>query len=160
MTGCGGTRLFFGPDISRQSNALNTDNLSIDFTGKLDLGQLSLRLIAGYSKVDTYNLFLQRSLGDFYFDSLADYRNRRANRLRYANAVPSNDPDDASATFSTTGWNFGIQGDWDVSDTFQLTAGVRYDLFDNDAAPPLNTNFLARYGYSNRSTTSRACCCS
>ena len=152
VTGCGGTRLFFGPDVSRQSNALNTDNLSIDFTGKLDLGKLSLRMIAGYSKVDTFNLFLQRSLGDFYFDSLADYRNRRANRLRYGNAVPSNNPDDASATFNTTGWNFGIQGDWDVSDTFQLTAGVRYDLFDNDVTPPLNPNFLARYGFSNRST--------
>ena len=151
-TSCNGTRLFFGPDISRQSNALNTDNLSIDFTAKLDAGAHSFRMIAGYTKVDTFNLFLQRSLGDFYFDSIADLQARRANRLRYANAVPSNDPNDAAARFSTTGYTVGIQDDWDVSDTFQLSFGVRYDLFDNSDSPPLNPNFLARYGYPNRST--------
>ncbi len=151
-TGCGGTRLFFGPDISRQSNALNTENLSVDFTARYDAGDVTLRFLTGYTKVDTFNLFLQGSLGNFYFDSLADFSAGRANRLRYGNAVPSNDPDDASATFSTTGFTFGLQGDWQVSDTFSLNAGLRYDLFDNNKSPPLNPNFLARNGFSNRST--------
>jgi outer membrane receptor for ferrienterochelin and colicin len=151
-TSCGGTSLYFGPDVSRQSNALNTDNLSIDFTGRYDMGDFTLRLTGGYTKTNAYNLFLQRSLGDFYFDSLADFAAGNANRLRYGNAVPSNDPSDAAARFSTTNWTFGIQGDWQATDTLNLIAGVRYDLFDNNTAPPLNPNFLARYGYSNRST--------
>ncbi len=151
-TTCGSTRLFFGPDVSRHSNALNTENLSIDFTARYSRGNHSLQMLAGYTKVDTLNLFLQRSLGDFYFDSLPDFQAGNANRLRYANAVPSNNPNDASASFSTTGWTFGIQDDWQVSDQLALTFGMRYDLFDNNVLPPLNPSFLARYGFSNRST--------
>ena len=152
VTSCSGTRLFFGPDVSRQSNDLNTENLSLDFSAKLDLGAGSLRFIAGYTKIDTFNLFLQRSLGDFYFDSLADFQNQRANRLRYGNAVPSNDPNDAAARFNTTNYTVGLQEDWDVTDTLQVSVGLRYDLFDNSTAPPLNANFLARYGFTNRPT--------
>lgn len=152
QTSCGGTRLFFGPDISRHSNALNTENLSIDFTARLEMGNHSFRFITGYTRVDTFNLFLQRSRGDFYFDSLADFAAGNANRLRYQNAVPSNDPNNASATFSTSGWTFGLQDDWQASDTLQITAGVRYDLFDNSVIPPLNSNLLARTGLHNRST--------
>lgn len=151
-TSCGSVRLFLGPDVSRQSNALNTENLSIDLTARVEMGNHSLRLMGGYTKVDVFNLFLQRSLGDFYFDSVADFAAGNANRLRYANAVPSNDANDAAANFSTTNWTFGIQDDWQVSDDFSITAGLRYDLFDNDIAPPLNANFLARTGFSNRAT--------
>jgi outer membrane receptor for ferrienterochelin and colicin len=151
-TSCGGTRLFFGPDVSRHSNKLNTNNLSIDFTARLEAGNHSLRFMTGYTKVDTFNLFLQRSLGDFYFDSLADFTAGNANRLRYANAVPSNSAADAAASFSTTGWTFGVQDDWQATDTLQITAGVRYDLFDNDVIPPLNSNLYARTGLTNRST--------
>lgn len=151
-TSCGGTTLVFGPDISRHSNKLNTDNLSIDVAARLQMGDHSFRLTAGYTKVNTFNLFLQRSLGDFYFDSLADFNAGNANRLRYANAVPSNDPNDAAAEFSTTNWTFGIQDDWQITDNLQATAGLRYDLFDNNKLPPLNANLLARTGFHNRTT--------
>ena len=152
VTTCTGTRLFLGPDIFRHANDLNTDNLSIDFAAKLDLGEGTLRFIAGYTKVDTFNLFLPNSLGNVYFDSLADFQNGRANQLIFATAVPSADPNDAAARFSTSNYTVGIQEDWDVTDTFQLSVGLRYDLFDNSSAPPLNANFLARNGFSNRST--------
>lgn len=151
-TGCTGTRLFFGPDVSRHSNALNTENLSLDASARYDTGDFTLRINAGYTRVNVFNLFLQRSLGDFYFDSLADFAAGNANRLRYGNAVPSNDPNDAAASFNTTNWTFGSQVDWQATPTVSVTLGARYDLFDNNVTPPLNPNFLARYGYSNRST--------
>lgn len=151
-TSCGGTRLFFGPDVSRQSNELNTENFNVDLTARADLGATQLKFIGGYSRSSAYNLFLQRSLGDFYFDSLADFQAGRANQLRYQNAVPSNDPNDAAARFSTDGFNFGFQVESQVSDTLQLIAGARYDLYGNTDLPPLNQNFLNRNGFSNRST--------
>ncbi|PKB19455.1 carboxypeptidase family protein [Novosphingobium kunmingense] len=151
-TSCGSARVFFGPDVSRHSNALNTDNLSVDLTARLEAGAHSLRLMGGYTTIDTFNLFLQRSLGDFYFDSIADFQAGLANRLRYSNAVPSNDPSAAAASFTTRNWTFGIQDDWQVSDTLNLSLGMRYDLFDTNPLPPLNPNFTARYGFSNRST--------
>ncbi|MFC0588520.1 TonB-dependent receptor domain-containing protein [Novosphingobium aquiterrae] len=151
-TSCGSERLFIGPDVSRHSNALNTDNLSIDLTARVELGSQSLRLMAGYTTIDTFNLFLQRSLGDFYFDSIADFQSGLANRLRYQNAVPSNDPNDAAAQFTTRNWTFGIQDEWEVSDSLNVSVGLRYDLFDNNPPPPLNANFTGRYGFSNRAT--------
>ncbi len=151
-TGCDGTRLFFGPDVSRHSNALNTENLSFDVSGRYDSGDITLRLNAGYTRVNVYNLFLQRSLGDFYFDSLADFTAGNAARLRYGNAVPSNDPNDAAARFNTTNWTFGTQLDWQATPTLDVTLGLRYDLFDNNVLPPLNANFTSRYGFSNRET--------
>ncbi len=154
LTSCNGTRLFFGPDVSRQSNDLNTSNTSIDFTAKLDAGDHAIRFMLGFTDVDTFNLFLQRSLGDTYFDSIADFQNRRASRLRFANAVPSLDPNNAAASFGTQNWTFGVQDDWQVTDNLTMTYGLRYDLFNNDVRPPLNPNFTARYGYSNRSTFS------
>lgn len=152
-TSCAGSRIFFGPDVSRQSNDLNTENLSIDLTARLETGDHSFRFIAGYTDVRTFNLFLQRSLGDLYFDSIADFQARRANRLRYGNAVTL-DPNDAAASFSTQNWTFGIQDDWQVTDTLQVTLGLRYDLYNNKNYPPLNPNFLARYGFSNRQSFS------
>ena len=151
-TSCGSTRLFFGPDVSRHSNRLNTENFSADLTGRVEFGDHSMRLMAGYTNVHVDNLFLQRSLGDFYFDSLADFNAGNANRLRYQNAVPSNDPTNAAASFSTRNWTFGIQDEWQVSDTLAMTVGLRYDLFENNQLPALNPNFTARAGFSNLKT--------
>lgn len=150
----GTPRIFFGPDVSRHSNALNQDNLSIDLTARTEIGAHSLRFLAGYTDIDTYNLFLQRSLGDLYFDSIADFQARNANRLRLGGAVPSLDVDDAAAIFQTQNWTFGIQDDWQVTDALQVSLGLRYDLFNNPVIPPLNQNFVNRYGYSNRASFS------
>lgn len=153
-TSCNGSRLFFGPDVSRHSNDLNTENLSVDFTARLDAGDHQFKFMVGYTDVSVFNLFLQRSLGDFYFDSIADFQARRANRFRFGAAVPSLDPNDAAASFGTQNFTFGIQDDWQVTDSLSLTMGLRYDLYNNSPYPPLNPNFVTRYGFSNRETFS------
>ena len=151
-TSCGGSRIFFGPDVSRQSNALDTKNLSVDFTGRYQAGAHDFKAIVGYTKVDTVNLFLQRSLGDIYFDSIADFQNRTANRFRLGGAVPSLDPNDAASEFGGQTYTLGIQDDWRVSDAFQVTAGFRWDFFGSNDVPPRNQNFVNRYGFSNTAT--------
>lgn len=151
-TSCNGTRIFFGPDVSRHANDLDTRNTSADFTVRYNVGNQAIKGILGWTRVNTYNLFLQRALGDYYFDSLVDFQNRRANRLRFGAAVPSLDPTDAAAQFKTDNWTFGLQDDWDVNPDLQISAGIRADLFTSGDEPPLNPNFLARYGYTNKST--------
>ena len=152
LTACGGSRVFFGPDVSRQSNDLNTENLSIDFQARWTSGDHTVKAIFGYTDIDVFNLFLQRSLGDFYFDSIADFQARRANRVRLGGAVPSLNVNDAAAQFQTQAYTLGIQDDWDVTDDFQLTLGVRYDRFINPESPPLNQNFMTRHGFTNTAT--------
>lgn len=149
---CGGSRIFFGPDVSRQSNDLNTDNLSVDFTIRKEFGNHRVKLAAGYTEINTFNLFLQRSIGDYYFDSLADFQSRTASRLRFGAAVPSLDPDDAAASFKSRTFTFGIQDDWEVTDRLEFTIGARYDLYGNPTAVPLNNNFLGRQGFANTKT--------
>ncbi len=154
VTACNGSRIFFGPDISRQSNDLNTENFSADFLARFDFGSHTVKAIFGYTDIHVFNLFLQRSLGDIYFDSLADFQARNANRIRLGGAVPSLDPNDAAADFTTLAWNVGVQDDWDVSESLQVSAGVRVDMFGNPNRPAPNPNFLARHGFSNRETFS------
>ncbi len=154
LTTCGSTatsnpRVFFGPDISRQSNDLNTENLSVDFDLTYQAGAHTIKGLFGYTETDVFNLFLQRSLGDYYFDSIADFQAGNANRVRIG-GTPSGDVNDAAAQFSTQTFTFGIQDDIDVTDLLQVSIGARYDLFAGEDRPPLNPNFLARYGFSNR----------
>ena len=152
LTSCNSARLFFGPDVSRHTNSLRSSNTSFDFTARLDKGDHAFRFMTGFTDVDTSNLFIQRSLGDLYFDSLADFAARRASRFRLGGAVPSLDPKDAAAEFGTQNWTFGLQDDWQATPTLTVNYGVRYDLFNNDTLPTLNPNFLARQGFSNRET--------
>ena len=152
VTSCTGTRLFFGPDISRQANDLNTENLYVEFKPKLTLGNHSIKGLIGGSHVHTYNLFLQNALGNVYFDSIADYQAGNANQITLANAVPSLNPADAAANFASKALTLGLQDDWSVSSTLQVSAGVRWDAFFSSDEPPLNPNFQTRYGFSNQET--------
>lgn len=144
--------LFFGPDVSRQANDLNTENLSFDFSATYETGAHTFKGVVEYTDIDVFNLFLQRATGDYYFDSLADFQARRASRIRLGGAVPSGDVDDAAAKFSTQNWTFGLQDQIDVGDDIELSLGLRYDLFGSNSAVPLNPNFLARYGFPNTKT--------
>lgn len=156
VTSCstGTPRLFFGPDLFRQANVLNTENLAIDFTARADFGVHQLKFMAAYTDVHTYNLFQRAALGSLYFDSLADFEARRASSINLRASVPSLDPNDAAADFSSQQWSFGIQDDWQITDTLLLTIGARYDLFNNPDPIALGAGFLARNGFSNRSTFS------
>ena len=152
LTSCGGSRLFFGPDISRQSNDLNNENFSVEFKPKLNLGSHSIKGLIGYDRTHTYNLFIQNSLGAVYFDSIDDFRNQKANQIRLGGAVPSLNPADAAANFDTNAVTLGLQDDWNISDALQVSAGVRWDYYFNQDKPPLNPNFQARYGFTNQET--------
>jgi hypothetical protein len=151
-TSCGGSRLFLGPDVSRQTNDLNTQNLYAEFKPKLVLGSHSLKGLVGLNRVHTYNLFIQRSLGDVYFDSIADLNSQTASRIRLGGAVPTLNPNDAAANFVTKSVTLGLQDDWNVSDALQMSAGVRWDGYYSGDKPPLNPNFLDRYGFDNQAT--------
>ena len=144
-------RVFFGPDISRQTNSLFTDTWAGSFLTRLRLNGHELKMLAEFSENRTSNNFLQYSAGGYYFDSLADYQAGRASQLIYASPL-NGQPDGASAEFKYDQWTFGIQDDWKISDTLSVSYGVRYDLYGMRSAPAFNQYFLQRYNFPNTQT--------
>jgi hypothetical protein len=142
-------RVFFGPDISRQTNALTVKSYGGLLQGRLKAGDHDAKIFFEFQDVKTFNAFLQRSSGDYYFDSLADFAAGNAQRFRYGNAVPSLIPEDAAAKFRYQGYTFGIQDNWRLSDTLIVNLGLRYDLYGGTTLPALSTVFLNRYGFPN-----------
>jgi hypothetical protein len=158
LTGCttgttaapnGTATVVFGPDISRQANDLNSENLDVQLTGNLLVGNHSIRFLAQHTDADTYNLFLQRASGAFYFDSLNDFRNGRASQLDIAQST-TGDINGAAAIFDYQTYVLGVQDTWDVFDNLTIVAGLRYEWFDQGTPPALNNFFTNRYGFSNQ----------
>ncbi len=139
----------FGPDISRQTNALNVKTWGGLLQGRLKLGDHDIKAFFEFQSSKTFNSFLQRSAGDYYFDSIADFQAGNAQRFRYQNNVRTLNPDDAAASFSYQGYTFGIGDNWRVSDTLTVNIGARYDLYGGSSRAELNPVFVARYGFTN-----------
>lgn len=139
----------FGPDVSRQTNALTSRTYGGLIQGRLTRNNHDLRLFVDIQTTEVFNSFLQRSSGDYYFDSIADFEAGNAQRFRYGNAVPSLIPENAAAGFGYQSYTFGVQDTWRVSDTLTVAYGARYDLFGGNSRAVLNPTYLGRYGFAN-----------
>lgn len=150
----------FGPDVSRQTNALNTQTWGGLVQARLNAGDHDFRLFTEVQHTQIFNAFLSSSnpragtSGYYYFDSLADFQAGNAQRFGYTNAVPSLDPDDASARFKYMTFTFGMQDNWKISDILSVSYGARYDMYGSGSRPSLNPAFTARYGYTNQAFVS------
>ncbi|RYF23613.1 MAG: TonB-dependent receptor [Oxalobacteraceae bacterium] len=147
----GGPRVFFGPDNSRQTNELFFDTWEGSFLGRYRAGDHEVKLLVDVTQNRTFNNFIQNSLGSWYFDSLSDYRNRRANQVIYA-ATINGQPNGAAADFRYTQFAFGLQDDWQVTPDLTLTYGARASLYAMTEQPVYNQYFNARAGYPNTNT--------
>ncbi len=134
-----------GPDNSRQTNELTSNTWGGLFQLRYNRGAHDLRLFTEVQSTRVFNSFLQNSAGNYYFDSLADFAAGNAQSLGYANAIPTLNPDDAAARFNYRQFTFGIQDNWRVSDTFDISYGARYDLYGGHTFPTINNNFISRY---------------
>ena len=93
----------FGPDNSRQTNELHTETWGGLVQARLTAGNHDIRAFTEIQDVSIFNSFLQNSAGNYYFDSIADFTNRVANSLTYANAIPSLVPTSFSWPLTNTG---------------------------------------------------------
>jgi hypothetical protein len=146
----GGT-VFVGPDVSRHANELSNDQDQAKFRAQYLLGNHTLSGGIEYEKLDVFNVFVQRARGEYYFDTLADFQNRRASRISYQNAV-TNDADDAAAIFAYSNTALYLQDRFQMADSLVLTYGVRHERFDSSDTPRYNQGFAGRYGFANTET--------
>jgi len=143
-----GGEVVFGPDISSQSNVLTTTTDAYKAKAKYTLADHSFT--AGYEREvnDYYDLFIQRSLGQFYFSSFANFQAGTAARFQYANAYTGN-PNDNAAIWDYAENSFYLQDRWDVAEDLTVQGGLRYERYQSSQSPLLNTTFQSRYGFAN-----------
>ena len=145
----------FGPDVSRQFNALNTETWGGTVQARLTQNGHDLRIFTDIQHVDVFNAFLSSSnpragiTGSYYFDSIADFQAGTAQRFGYTNAVPSLDPNNAAARFNYMQYAFGVQDVWSITPTLNFAYGARYDLYGSNSRPEGNPAFIGRYGFPN-----------
>lgn len=141
----------FGQERSRQSNVLATDTWTAFFAGTLFLNDHELKFGVDYEKADVYNLFLQDSIGNYEFNSLADYERGRWSRYRFQRSR-TGDIDDAAATFKVGTLGLFVQDTWSVNNNLTLMFGVRADQTLVDGTPAYNAQFQQDFGIDNRNT--------
>jgi hypothetical protein len=143
--------VYLGIDDSRHSNALNNTTWQAKVKADYLTGNHTFSVGYELDSVDVFNLFIQETRGEWRFDSIEDFEAGTPNRLIYSNAVTGN-PDDGAAQFNLTTHTAYLQDRWDVNDRLTLTGGIRLDVWQQDKAPNLNENFVARNGFANDAT--------
>jgi hypothetical protein len=149
-TPSGGT-IYLGPDENRHANALTNDLNQAEAKLEWRLGDHTLKTGIEYEELEIFNLFVARSQGQYFFTNIANFQNRTASRVVYQNAV-TNDADDGAANFSYDITSLYVQDRWQISPTFLLSGGLRYDSYGGSDKPPLNNTFQTRYGFANTET--------
>ena len=150
-TGCSTNvpRIYFGPDVSRQTNQLFFDTWEGSVLGRYTAGAHQVQALVDVTQNRTFNNFVQNSIGTYYFDSLADFGAGNANQLTYRAPIPGVS---AAADFRYTQFTFGLQDEWQVTDTLAVTYGARYSMYAMSERPVLNSFFLGRSGFANTKT--------
>lgn len=149
-TGAAAT-VFLGADDSRHSNSLSYETLSIKAGGTYVTGDHEITFGYELESLDVFNMFVQQSLGEYYFNSIDDFRNGLVTDVDYGNARSLN-PADAAAAFAYSTHSLYAQDEFRVNDALTVVAGLRYDWYATDDAPAYNANFEARNGFANTAT--------
>jgi len=143
--------IFIGPDRSRHANSLTNDLDQFRIVGKYQSG--ANRLTFGYERenLEVYNVFVQAANAEYEFASLADFEAGRASYINYQNAGSNNKVDGGAAFGYSTNVLF-FQNEFDVNDKLTLRGGLRYDWYEMDDEPKLNSAFGEQYGFRNNYT--------
>jgi len=143
--------VYLGGDDSRQSNKLAYDVTSIALKGMYDFDVHSLTFGYEREELEVFNMFVQHSETEIRFDGIDNFRNGLASAIYYNNA-PSQIPADAAAVWGYDLNTVYIQDEFDLTDRLSIVAGLRYDWFTTSDKPPVNSDFLADYGFGNDHT--------
>ncbi|PIQ37873.1 MAG: Oar protein [Lysobacterales bacterium CG17_big_fil_post_rev_8_21_14_2_50_64_11] len=149
--GVGSSDLVFGLDRFRHANDLQTETYNGYFQGDWYLGDHTVRFGVDYERNEIFNLFVQDALGNWRFNSIADFENNRPRSFIFRSSVTGN-VKDAAAEFALENYAFFVQDSWQVSDNLSLMLGLRVDVPNVDGRPPFNQVASDTFGFANDST--------
>lgn len=151
ISNVGGGTLNIGNERSSMANALNQDIWTITDNFTMNFGRHSITLGTHDEYYKFGNLFCQDFYGSYYFDSVDDFYASKISRFRYGHGVESvTGTARWIPTFAAGQLGFYVQDKWDITDRFNITAGVRADLpimFDTPIENATFNNWAAEHGY-------------
>jgi hypothetical protein len=150
----GTVTLVAGTEASSQGNKL--DQTTFEFTENLTIPVGAHRITLGTRNqwYHPVNLFGQSSLGSWSFLSLDSLSKGLASGDTVGVPVAT-DPNHGIVNFHTRQYSVYAQDEWQVTDRFNVTGGVRLEIPKFQDAPPFNQAVFNAYGRSTSSVPSR-----
>lgn len=157
--GTGSPQIRFGADVSRHDNYLHVEVETWEAIGRFSRGPHDVLFGARTESNDIFNVFVSNSLGSWTFASYADFLARRASGFTLTGAVDPNGGTVAAslgtarrgaADFAFRLNSLYAEDRLQVLDNLDVTAGVRFDWYQMDDVPELNTAFVSRNRFSNQ----------
>jgi len=140
--------LVSGPGFSRTANDLQTQLDQLKFKANYTRDRHTFTAGFEVDQFDVFNLFVQDATGTITFDSVADFESGLASRI-VGNGSFTGDVNDAAAEFRRTIYTGYLQDEFQMSEDFVVTLGLRYDWFGSDDRPIENPLFEQRFGFDN-----------
>ncbi|RMH14063.1 MAG: hypothetical protein D6701_11670 [Gemmatimonadetes bacterium] len=141
-----GARVQFGAERFSHANRLDQDILQFTNNLTADFGRNRWTFGVNYERWAFDNLFLDRSLGQYTFDSIEDFRNGAASDYRIR--IPlTGSIESAAAVFAYNKLGFYVQDEYQASDNLTWTFGFRVDVPFTDDVPRENAEFERVFGF-------------
>jgi len=156
--GTGTPEIRFGADNFRHDNYLYSENTNVELIGRYNWEAHDFLFGLRTERRDFLNVFVQQSLGEWFFDTFADFQAGNASALFIRGAV---DPNGGTvpAEFGTArdgAVEFGYdlhsayaEDTWQITDALRVSYGLRYDWFTMEDRPTENASFETRNGFAN-----------
>lgn len=156
----GNGSIFFGSERFSTANLLKQNIYTIRNNFEYYSGKHTILVGGSFEHYDIANLFLAYNFGQYEFNSFSDFYNNGAPSFyqRVYSLVDNvaGDDSEAIAEFRTSQLGFYIQDEYQVSNNFKVTGGIRFDLPfygntpDNDEFNTTTAPLIEAAGYDLR----------
>ncbi|MBA4072096.1 MAG: hypothetical protein C0497_09715 [Gemmatimonas sp.] len=138
--GSGQVAVTFGTEQFSPNNTLRQRVLEVTDNLTIPIGEHTITAGARFERTYIYNLFAQKNFGVYKFNSITDLEAGRA--LNYE--LSFDNGGGIPAAFYAHQYTAYLQDQWDVTDRFSVTAGLRLDAPQFLDTPPQNDTIVAR----------------
>ncbi len=138
----GSTVVNLGTEFSSGANILNQDIYTIEDNLSLYKGNHTITFGTHNEFYKMYNLFIQASNGAYYYNSLNDFLNDNAYQFSYNYSdFDLTGSYKWAATIKAAQYGFYAQDKWNITNNFDLTYGLRFDIPTFFNKPTANPEF-------------------
>ncbi|MEO1310129.1 MAG: carboxypeptidase regulatory-like domain-containing protein [Pseudomonadota bacterium] len=138
-----------GCDRFRQGNTFEDERLQIFAAANYTTGNHFITLGLDFEDYELDNLFAQRSIGLFQFETLENVENQLSDNVTVQLPI-SGVREDIRAVWGFNRLALFAQDSWQISSDLRVDYGVRYERIFQDDEPPASTFFEDVYGFSNQ----------